>query len=426
MSSPQVVRIALDWTPNTIHTGLYIALETGLYASRGLDVQLLPPDVEYSKTPARRLEGGEVDLAICPSESCVAYHESGKLRLQAIYAILQRDASAIVSTKLKAIRELGNGKTYGSYNARYEDSIVKAMISKDGGNPNGVKIERQQGKLSLFEAVLKGEVDATWVFMPWEGIEAQAEGVELQVFKTESYGVPYGYSPVIARNASSNTLDEDALAKFVAATAAGYEQAIKDVDLGCRCAREALQPSTIWRLSTSQPAEYSSKCRAHYQLEPPLIYTTNPQHSIAMGKGKPRGLLAARKLRNNRREQQWADLHYKKRLLGTAFKSSPFGGSSHAKGIVLEKVGVEAKQPNSAIRKCVRVQLIKNGKKVTAFVPNDGCLNFVDENDEVLLAGFGRKGKAKGDIPGVRFKVVKVSGVGLSALWKEKKEKPRS
>ncbi|CAD0028432.1 unnamed protein product [Aureobasidium pullulans] len=137
-----------------------------------------------------------------------------------------------------------------------------------------------------------------------------------------------------------------------------------------------------------------------------------------MGKGKPRGLNAARKLQNTRREGRWADLNYKKRLLGTAYKS--------AKGIVLEKVGVEAKQPNSAIRKCVRVQLIKNGKKVTAFVPNDGCLNFVDENDEVLLAGFGRKGKAKGDIPGVRFKVVKVSGVGLSALWKEKKEKPRS
>lgn len=89
-----------------------------------------------------------------------------------------------------------------------------------------------------------------------------------------------------------------------------------------------------------------------------------------MGKGKPRGLNAARKLRNNRREQRWADLSYKKRALGTAFKSSPFGGSSHAKGIVLEKVGVEAKQPNSAIRKCVRVQLIKNGKKVTAFGTN--------------------------------------------------------
>ncbi|BGP56285.1 ribosomal protein S23 [Rhodotorula sphaerocarpa] len=141
---------------------------------------------------------------------------------------------------------------------------------------------------------------------------------------------------------------------------------------------------------------------------------------------KPRGLLAGRKLRDDRRDNRWADAHYKKRALGTAYRSSPTGGSSHAKGIVLEKVGVEAKQPNSAIRKCVRVQLIKNGKKITAFVPNDGCLNFVDENDEVLVSGFGRKGKAKGDIPGVRFKVVKVSGVGLLALWKEKKEKPRS
>ncbi|XP_072462757.1 uncharacterized protein [Notamacropus eugenii] len=53
--------------------------------------------------------------------------------------------------------------------------------------------------------------------------------------------------------------------------------------------------------------------------------------------------------------------------------------------------GVGAKQPNSAIRKCVRVQLIKNGKKITAFVPNDGCLNFIEENDEALVAGFGRR-----------------------------------
>ncbi|AWP02286.1 40S ribosomal protein S23 isoform 3 [Scophthalmus maximus] len=91
-----------------------------------------------------------------------------------------------------------------------------------------------------------------------------------------------------------------------------------------------------------------------------------------------------------------------------------------------EARGVEAKQPNSAIRKCVRVQLIKNGKKITAFVPNDGCLNFIEENDEVLVAGFGRKGHAVGDIPGVRFKVVKVANVSLLALYKGKKERPRS
>ena len=161
----------------------------------------------------------------------------------------------------------------------------------------------------------------------------------------------------------------------------------------------------------------------------------------------------ARKLRNDRRENRWADAFFRKRALKNFYRSSPTGGSSQAKGIVLEKIGVEAKQPNSAIRKAVRVQLIKNGKKVAAFVPMDGCLNFVDENDEVLISGFGRKGKAKGcvmllvcvvicssrsppssslpprsrrDIPGVRFKVVKVSGVGLAALFRGIKEKPRS
>ncbi|KAK7285092.1 hypothetical protein RJT34_19850 [Clitoria ternatea] len=140
---------------------------------------------------------------------------------------------------------------------------------------------------------------------------------------------------------------------------------------------------------------------------------------------KTRGMGAARKLKSHRRRQRWADKSYKKSHLGNEWKK-PFAGSSHAKGIVLEKIGIEAKQPNSAIRKCARVQLIKNGKKIAAFVPNDGCLNYIEENDEVLIAGFGRKGHAVGDIPGVRFKVVKVSGVSLLALFKEKKEKPRS
>merc|ERR1712097_217009 len=99
--------------------------------------------------------------------------------------------------------------------------------------------------------------------------------------------------------------------------------------------------------------------------------------------------MGGRKLRKLRREERWADNDYKRSHLGNEYKK-PFAGSSHAKGIVLEKIGIEAKQPNSAIRKCARVQLIKNGKKIAAFVPNDGCLNFIDENDEVLVSGFGR------------------------------------
>uniref|UniRef100_A0A8C4TDN6 Small ribosomal subunit protein uS12 n=1 Tax=Erpetoichthys calabaricus TaxID=27687 RepID=A0A8C4TDN6_ERPCA len=112
---------------------------------------------------------------------------------------------------------------------------------------------------------------------------------------------------------------------------------------------------------------------------------------------------------NHRHEQKWHDKQYK--------KANPFGGASHAKGIVLEKVSVEAKQPNSAIRKRARVQLIENGKKNTAFVPNDGCLNFFEENDEVLLAGFGRKSHAMGDIPG--------GCEGCQCFSFGKKERPR-
>ena len=145
-----------------------------------------------------------------------------------------------------------------------------------------------------------------------------------------------------------------------------------------------------------------------------------------MGKGKPAGIRAARKLRNTRRQQRWAQKSYAKANSTTSMKANPLGGASMAKGIVLEKIGIEAKQPNSAIRKCVRVQLIKNGKKIAAFVPRDGCLNYIDENDEVLISGFGRSGHSVGDIAGVRFKVVKVAGVALIALYKEKKEKPRS
>ena len=144
-----------------------------------------------------------------------------------------------------------------------------------------------------------------------------------------------------------------------------------------------------------------------------------------MGSGNPRGINAARKLRNHRRNEKWADKDYKKSHLGTAWVK-PFQGASHAKGIVVDRFGVESKQPNSALRKCVRVQLIKNGKKVAAFVPMDGCMNFIDENDEVVISGLGRRGRAVGDIPGVRFKVTKVSGCSLLALFKEKKEKPRS
>ncbi len=140
----------------------------------------------------------------------------------------------------------------------------------------------------------------------------------------------------------------------------------------------------------------------------------------------PLGLFAGRVLKTKRKRQRWAISSFKRRKLGIDKKADPLAGAPQARGIVLEKIGIAAKQPNSAVRKCVRVQLIKNGKAVSAFLPRDGALNFIDEHDEVHIQGMGAtQGGAMGDIPGVRFKVFKVNGTSLHELVIGKKEKPR-
>ncbi len=135
--------------------------------------------------------------------------------------------------------------------------------------------------------------------------------------------------------------------------------------------------------------------------------------------------MAGRSLKEKRKHFRWKDIRYKRRVLGLDVKTDPLEGAPQAKGIVLEKVGIETKQPNSGIRKCVRIQLIKNGKQITAFLPGDGALTFIDEHDEVIVEGIGgAKGRAIGDLPGVRWKVTKINGVSLKALVEGKKEKP--
>ncbi len=138
------------------------------------------------------------------------------------------------------------------------------------------------------------------------------------------------------------------------------------------------------------------------------------------------GLLSARKLRKKRQRMRWHSERYKKRVLRLHERFDPLEGASQAKGIVLEKVEMEAKQPNSAMRKCCRVQLIKNSKQVTAFIPGNLAQQFIDEHDEVVIESIGgRKGRSKGDIPCVRYRVIKVNDQPLHLLVKGKIEKGR-
>ncbi|HLD10532.1 MAG TPA: 30S ribosomal protein S12 [Candidatus Nanoarchaeia archaeon] len=144
-----------------------------------------------------------------------------------------------------------------------------------------------------------------------------------------------------------------------------------------------------------------------------------------MGK-KSNGLFAGNKLSNRRKINRQKDKWFVKSSQKLKVKSDPLQGSSQAKGIILEKIQREAKQPNSAMRKCAKVQLIKNGKQVTAFIPGDNAQKFITEHDEVLIECIGGKmGRAKGDIPCVRWQIIKVNDQSLDALLKGKIEKGR-
>jgi len=138
-----------------------------------------------------------------------------------------------------------------------------------------------------------------------------------------------------------------------------------------------------------------------------------------------KGLYAAAKLKKDRKKFRMSDRYYTRKLFKLREKSDPLEGSSQARGIVFKKVEIEAKQPNSALRKAVKIQLIKNGRQLTAFAVGEDAISHIDEHDEVLVEGIGgRMGRSYGDIPGVRFKVIQVNNVSLNELVRGRKEKP--
>ena len=140
----------------------------------------------------------------------------------------------------------------------------------------------------------------------------------------------------------------------------------------------------------------------------------------------PNGEFAARKLLRERRHQRLLKKWLKRRKLKLKQKYDPMGTVPRATGLVLQKFAVEQKQPHSGQIKCVRVQLIKNGKVVGAFVPGDGTINYIDEHDEVTIEGLGGSQRGQmGAIPGVRFKVVEVNGTSLEEIRTGRKEKPK-
>ena len=224
-------RIALDWTPNTLHAGLYVARAKGWFSEAGLSqIEFVSPEIDqYKKTPAARLNEEEVEIAIAPSESVVSYQTlPEKNKLVAVAAVAQRDSSAIVTLKGSNIDRPSrlDGKVYASYGARFEDHIVRQMIRNDGGNGHLDIINPPM--LGIFNTLQKGEADATWVFMPWEGVEAQRKGLQLNAFRMGDYDIPYGYTPVMLAHPDHLQMEKASFQAFLKASARGYRFAAQN------------------------------------------------------------------------------------------------------------------------------------------------------------------------------------------------------
>jgi len=140
----------------------------------------------------------------------------------------------------------------------------------------------------------------------------------------------------------------------------------------------------------------------------------------------PRGEFAAKEIIRKRKKYRMLKKWWKRKFFKLKAKYDPMGPVPMAKGIVLLKFQLQQKQPHSGLIKCVRVQLIKNGKVVGAYVPEDGAINFIDEHDEVTIQGLsGSQRGQMGSIPGLKYKVIAINGVDLRQIVKGKKEKPK-
>ncbi len=211
--------LALDWTPNTNHTGIYVALAKGWYRDEGIDLKLLP--YSSSISPDTLVSSGKADVGISSTESIVADAATGQ-PVVSIAAIVQHNTSALVTranSGLTRPRDL-DGKVYGGFGAPYEAAVVSEIIKKDGGKGTFKNVTLDVGAM---EALKAKRIDFVWIFEGWEGIQAQRDGIKLNVFPITENGVADYYTPTIITGPNQIKQKSELLRKFMAATSRGYE-----------------------------------------------------------------------------------------------------------------------------------------------------------------------------------------------------------
>ena len=216
------VSIALDWTPNTNHVGLFVAQAEGYYAEAGLDVTILP----YSDTAAGTLvANGVADFGIMGSVSLYTQRTAGA-DLMGVFAVTQTETGRVVFNADRADIQRPadlDGLTYGGFGSDWETALINAIIRNDGGEGD---FETVTLGTSAYEALANGAVDFTMEVYTWEGVKAELEGKAQRAFGYAEFGVPDEHTTLIGSSQSYLGANAKTAAAFIAATRRGYALAV--------------------------------------------------------------------------------------------------------------------------------------------------------------------------------------------------------
>jgi ABC-type nitrate/sulfonate/bicarbonate transport system substrate-binding protein len=217
------VRLALDWTPNTDHTGFYVARAKGYYADAGIDFQVLP---YASATPETLLAAHQAECGISFQDS-LTFAVAAGADIVSVAAILQRTASAIGVLADGPITHPSqlDDKTYAGFGYPNEVPTLTAVIKADGGKGEFTVATLNS---AAYEALYNKQADFTIPFTAWEGVEADLRGIDLRYFQFSDYGFPEFYQVVLACDRAWLEREPDAARRFVAATVRGFEFAAQD------------------------------------------------------------------------------------------------------------------------------------------------------------------------------------------------------
>ncbi len=220
------VSIALDWTPNTNHIGLFVAQAQGYYAEAGLDVTILP----YSDAAAGTLVANRVaDFGIMGTVSLYTQRTAGA-DLIATYAVTQTETGRVVFNADRADIQRPadlDGLTYGGFGSAWEIALIKTIIQHDGGEG---AFETVTLGTSAYEALANGAVDFTLEVYTWEGVKAELEGKAQRAFRYADFGVPDEHTTLIGSSQAYLDANEKTAAAFIAATRRGYAFAVDHPD----------------------------------------------------------------------------------------------------------------------------------------------------------------------------------------------------